>query len=30
MLRLLAHDACAVELTDLHRFTDPDVPIGLS
>jgi conjugative relaxase-like TrwC/TraI family protein len=24
MLRLLAHDAGAVELTDLHRFTDPD------
>ena len=23
-LRLLAHDAGAVELTDLHRFTDPD------
>ena len=22
-LRLLAHDAGAVELTDLHRFTDP-------
>ena len=24
VLRLLAHDAGAVELTDLHRFTDPD------
>jgi ATP-dependent exoDNAse (exonuclease V) alpha subunit len=24
MLRLLAHDAGAVELTDLHRFADPD------
>lgn len=24
MLRLVAHDAGAVELTDLHRFTDPD------
>ena len=24
MLRLIAHDTHAVELTDLHRFTDPD------
>lgn len=24
MLPLVAHDAGAVELTDLHRFTDPD------
>lgn len=32
MLRLLAHDTGAVELTDLHRFIDPDestAPIGI-
>ncbi|WP_165372359.1 MobF family relaxase [Nocardioides iriomotensis] len=28
MLRLLAHDTDAVELSDLHRFTDPDEAIA--